>query len=135
MAHNDSWEKSVYNACSQTTFYSNATADPLRGVGSAELLQVKHDFAASEERVGLIAKRILVAEEHKVDSFVKAEPLLDKAMVQITYREGDANRTMDARVEDAQDVEQLEIFRINKALIDRVDKVWPVPDTSSCSVQ
>jgi hypothetical protein len=135
MAISDPWVDSIYHACSRSTFSSHESADPVRGVGTAELFRLKHDFQESKERIGLIAKRALVTAGHDVDSFVQADPLLDKATVRIVYTKADGNHTIDARVEDAGDVEQLEKYRVHKALVDRITRAWPRQDDSGCSVQ
>jgi len=129
---NDSWKKRIdtaYNDCHSIDSGSN----PVNAVGGAEYLRVSTAYETSKERIGLIARRILQAQGHDPVSFLRAEPLLAKNGLRIFYQENQAEATVEGIVLDPNDVEQLETYRINAIMFNRL--YTNSPSSGGCSIQ
>ena len=124
---NDRWRDEIVQAYN----YSNAAVTPVNAAGASAYFRVSGDYEMSKERVFIIARRILHAQRHDPNSLVSAVPLFEKDRLRIQYTENTAVQSVDVEIQDPQDIEQLEILRVNLVLINRL----PPPTLSSCTVQ
>lgn len=127
-AVSDKWQQEVegaYNSC-------DSSANSIKGAAVSEYLRVTRAREMSRERVNLIARRALQAEQHDPSALFFAEPLLAKDMLRILYREDQVEKIVDARIQDPQDMEQLELYRVNEILFHRLR---PPSLNGSCTVQ
>ena len=110
----------------------DSSANSIIGAAAAEYIRVFSAYETSKERIGLIAQRILQAQDHDPRSFVRAEPLFAKNGLKIYYQADRAEASIDAIVQDPQDVKQLELYRVNHIMVDRL---FTESSSGGCSIQ